>query len=85
MNFCHRNGLWIDRAQTQWVPTVDEVAIVPRSEAQLLQKSAIEQNSAQNVPMNGMRKLGFVEDENTMLWKSGVVTAEAVATETESE
>lgn len=79
MSFCYRNGLWNDRAQTSWQPQSDEDAVVSRLETQLLHKSEIGQQNQQQALVKDVRRLGFVEDEDTALWNSGAAAAEAMS------
>lgn len=82
MTFCHRNGLWDERRREEWKPSSD-VTTMPRLEKQLLQAELDLENSREHQEhlANGIRKLGIADDDETMLWRSGIEAAEQVLQE----
>lgn len=78
--FCHRNGLCDDHADTWWEPQANEEMRVSRLEKGLLYQQEMRgqnRNMSQEL-VNGARKLGFIEDDVTALWRSGVAAIEDI-------
>lgn len=78
MDFCNRNGLWVDKEGTASVPYAPERRI-SRLERQLQQTESNGQDL--HGVGNGMRQLGLARDADHELWRSGVEMEEELREE----